>query len=131
MIRRPPRSTRTDTLFPYTTLFRSTGTRDAPGPHLDVGAGRPHRGRCIRALHRSAIRARTARRTEDRLACTSGSADLGVSPDRRGHGPRARLVDGRPGARSEEHPAELLSIMRTSDAAVCFEKNNTQHEYHG
>src|SRR3546814_9672022 len=32
MIRRPPRSTRTDTLFPYTTLFRSTGTSSEPGP---------------------------------------------------------------------------------------------------
>src|SRR3546814_8901758 len=54
MIRRPPRSTRTDTLFPYTTLFRSAGrglparhaggpaaTRDQPGE----GAGDPHRGR--------------------------------------------------------------------------------------
>src|SRR3546814_1624248 len=42
MIRRPPRSTRTDTLFPYTTLFRSpAATRDQPGE----GAGDPHRGR--------------------------------------------------------------------------------------
>src|SRR3546814_4871661 len=32
MILRPPRSTRTDTLFPYTTLFRSDGTRDIPFP---------------------------------------------------------------------------------------------------
>src|SRR3546814_4448679 len=35
MIRRPPRSTRTDTLFPYTTLFRSQW-RDAPGPYRGV-----------------------------------------------------------------------------------------------
>src|SRR3546814_5617517 len=33
MIRRPPRSTRTDTLFPYTTLFRSSGNRSAPAQH--------------------------------------------------------------------------------------------------
>src|SRR3546814_7706931 len=36
MIRRPPRSTRTDTLFPYTTLFRSVG---APHPHLPAPGG--------------------------------------------------------------------------------------------
>src|SRR3546814_5382354 len=43
MIRRPPRSTRTDTLFPYTTLFRSTPVADAVGPAAgggtDLGAG--------------------------------------------------------------------------------------------
>src|SRR3546814_4124468 len=38
MIRRPPRSTRTDTLFPYTTLFRSTGRRPGHGP-TSCGAG--------------------------------------------------------------------------------------------
>src|SRR3546814_12517180 len=37
MIRRPPRSTRTDTLFPYTTLFRSLGAQGRPG----IGAGGP------------------------------------------------------------------------------------------
>src|SRR3546814_6037546 len=39
MIRRPPRSTRTDTLFPYTTLFRSTA---APGLQGSAATGRPH-----------------------------------------------------------------------------------------
>src|SRR3546814_20742349 len=38
MIRRPPRSTRTDTLFPYTTLFRSHGSRQV-GPHTIGGGG--------------------------------------------------------------------------------------------
>src|SRR3546814_20878694 len=42
MIRRPPRSTRTDTLFPYTTLFRSAGRA---APRLGArGGGRPHAG---------------------------------------------------------------------------------------
>src|SRR3546814_12854827 len=36
MIRRPPRSTRTDTLFPYTTLFRSVERHDQPQPHADA-----------------------------------------------------------------------------------------------
>src|SRR3546814_4915546 len=45
MIRRPPRSTRTDTLFPYTTLFRSRGThrRREPAPHRQAAA--PRQGR--------------------------------------------------------------------------------------
>src|SRR3546814_18225330 len=44
MIRRPPRSTRTDTLFPYTTLFRSPGTAVVPGVGLRiVQAGIPQR----------------------------------------------------------------------------------------
>src|SRR3546814_12343366 len=42
MIRRPPRSTRTDTLFPYTTLFRSRRRQRADGVR---GAGRPAAGR--------------------------------------------------------------------------------------
>src|SRR3546814_4456405 len=43
MIRRPPRSTRTDTLFPYTTLFRSAGDVDPVGePHSEVAADTPH-----------------------------------------------------------------------------------------
>src|SRR3546814_16162564 len=46
MIRRPPRSTRTDTLFPYTTLFRSRGTR------LALPAGRDHHDLVARQSHR-------------------------------------------------------------------------------
>src|SRR3546814_5845742 len=47
MIRRPPRSTRTDTLFPYTTLFRSIGSLTLPDGHIivvitDAQAGRPY-----------------------------------------------------------------------------------------
>src|SRR3546814_18050852 len=53
MIRRPPRSTRTDTLFPYTTLFRSHGTRQGVARDVmnvgEVGAGRPARGRAVAA----------------------------------------------------------------------------------
>src|SRR3546814_3724782 len=41
MIRRPPRSTRTDTLFPYTTLFRSQRTQHLGDGQHQVGAGRP------------------------------------------------------------------------------------------
>src|SRR3546814_7289337 len=58
MIRRPPRSTRTDTLFPYTTLFRSLGARQ-PAPHRP-GRPRPGAGR----RHRTADRQRPAARAE-------------------------------------------------------------------
>src|SRR3546814_7018648 len=45
MIRRPPRSTRTDTLFPYTTLFRSASVYDfAPKHHIGVAIGRADAG---------------------------------------------------------------------------------------
>src|SRR3546814_10911707 len=44
MIRRPPRSTRTDTLFPYTTLFRSEGSLDHAGDHGAAGPTRRQRG---------------------------------------------------------------------------------------
>src|SRR3546814_8599831 len=67
MIRRPPRSTRTDTLFPYTTLFRSAVRRISGG---DV---RPRQGRCVQ--HResrsgyfvqpSAVRKKPLRRSEE------------------------------------------------------------------
>src|SRR3546814_20429244 len=43
MIRRPPRSTRTDTLFPYTTLFRSIGVGDQRRAHIIAGRGQPQR----------------------------------------------------------------------------------------
>src|SRR3546814_7963212 len=63
MIRRPPRSTRTDTLFPYTTLFRSTPVADAVGPAAgggtDLGAGGGFRFR--RAARRRLRRSEAAR----------------------------------------------------------------------
>src|SRR3546814_15377983 len=55
MIRRPPRSTRTDTLFPYTTLFRSVQQRDADR--------RPEPRRRRRGRERDTARERRARRT--------------------------------------------------------------------
>src|SRR3546814_5541718 len=65
MIRRPPRSTRTDTLFPYTTLFRSQGAR-VGAVHAAPAAGR--HGRRSRAVHRRGLRGRRpggGRRSEE------------------------------------------------------------------
>src|SRR3546814_988090 len=101
MVRRPPRATRTDTLFPYTTLFRSPDQEDSRHrrrPSLagvaDVAA-RP-RGHGGAFLHRQ----------QDPLR----------SPDRRASG----------AGRSEEHTSELQSLMRISYAVFCLKKKKTQ-----
>src|SRR3546814_4221511 len=97
MIRRPPRATRTDTLFPYTTLFRSYR-------HL-YGIGRRARGRARR--RRAALRRRPVQ----------GPPPL----------PQRRRAAAREEMRSEEHTSELQSLMRISYAVFCLKKkrNNT------
>src|SRR3546814_4780897 len=100
MIRRPPRSTRTDTLFPYTTLFRST-RHERRDHHRPLS-------RHVLALHRLGLRV-TARRS-------------GV-PDRHAHRHRhddCGFVLGH--ERSEEHTSELQSLMRISYAVFCLKK---------
>src|SRR3546814_6524669 len=95
MIRRPPRSTRTDTLFPYTTLFRSRLWRgDVPPVHARLlqGAAVP---RCRLGHPRDAPRA--------------------------GHALLWRAQEAYP-ARSEEHTSELQSLMRISYAVFCLKK---------
>src|SRR3546814_4215612 len=94
MIRRPPRSTRTDTLFPYTTLFRSIRLR-----HPACAEGRIYAGRGPR--HRRVFHA---------------SADW----NRRGHHPVQLPGDDSDG--SEEHTSELQSLMRISYAVFCLKK---------
>src|SRR3546814_2341708 len=105
MIRRPPRSTRTDTLFPYTTLFRSP----ADPSRL------PHRlGRCRRsaAAPRGHLPARQAA-GEGRDCAERGGDPLGSSRD----------------WRSEEHTSELQSLMRISYAVFCLKKKkNKKHK---
>src|SRR3546814_3609270 len=115
MIRRPPRSTRTDTLFPYTTLFRS---------------GRARRGRAEQA-------AQGARQGE---TGQSGGRHDGRYPgetedDRGGMGgalrPRGALPHLSPASRSEEHTSELQSLMRISYAVFCLKKKKThKHSKH-
>src|SRR3546814_7358986 len=99
MIRRPPRSTRTDTLFPYTTLFRSLS-----------GGGARHAGR------RGAGGPRTAARGD------GGKREPGPAR-RRDHPVAARIHQARrDDARSEEHTSELQSLMRISYAVFCLKK---------
>src|SRR3546814_3974060 len=100
MIRRPPRSTRTDTLFPYTTLFRSDesintlrtrceGLGMELGPFLDSGR----------------IRVRQVDPAE-------------LSPGEFVH----EIRDAVEHHRSEEHTSELQSLMRISYAVFCLKK---------
>src|SRR3546814_1645054 len=108
MIRRPPRSTRTDTLFPYTTLFRST---DGDCPKI------------LRAMrtdvdHLPAAKQRELERIVEIIFDEFGQAIENATGRRKG----ARIL------RSEEHTSELQSLMRISYAVFCLKKkNNTQN----
>src|SRR3546814_5879000 len=118
MIRRPPRSTRTDTLFPYTTLFRSHA---AHAVFADVAGKRAGAGRRPRRRHRPGRRTpragRAARRARG-LQATDSAREHPVF--RRAPRPAAR--------RSEEHTSELQSLMRISYAVFCLikKKRTTQ-----
>src|SRR3546814_10165507 len=97
MVRRPPRSTRTDTLFPYTTLFRSAalpgiGTPEGQG-RVDYRGGQRHR---------------------------PGGGGAVCARRRGSRGP----VPLRAWRRSEEHTSELQSLMRTSYAVFCLKKKH-------
>src|SRR3546814_3822696 len=133
MIRRPPRSTRTDPLFPYTTLFRSHHADQlagllgvllsrAPGEGallLEQFLRRARLGEILGALHVGAqavageahhLLADFRQAGEHRLARAHRRADiLAVFADE-------PLVGGR----SEEHTSELQSLMRTSYAVFCL-----------
>src|SRR3546814_12928688 len=117
MIRRPPRSTRTDTLFPYTTLFRSGRPDDRPGTtYGSVGPGGPHRPRGQRAGRGLAPR-RHGRHRDRALR-------RGDRPDRaRPAAPADREAQAH---RSEEHTSELQSLMRISYAVFCLKKKKHQ-----
>src|SRR3546814_3324871 len=127
MIRRPPRSTRTDTLFPYTTLFRSrlggVLLRLQPVRRLHT-LGHEHDGVGMRGFAKCGPLPLFLRALRD--------ADLG-GDERAGLGgewPVAEIVGRPPAARehqsSEEHTSELQSLMRTPYAVFC---SNTKHDH--
>src|SRR3546814_1329058 len=114
MNRRPPRSTRTDTLFPYTTLFRSGGQRR--WGELRRCSGTVHIALKI-ALMRVAQHHHRHRRHRQRQQHAEKAEHLATGHDRE---------------RSEEHTSELQSLMRISYAVFCLKKKkntstNTQH----
>src|SRR3546814_2337126 len=101
MIRRPPRSTRTDTLFPYTTLFRSVGQV------VGVGVG---------IVEEAAV-------LEQQAAGPRARRVAAVPAGRRRPG---QALDA--GDRSEEHTSELQSLMRISYAVFCLKKKKQQRQ---
>src|SRR3546814_12772348 len=105
MIRRPPRTTRTDTLVPYTPLFRSAERGRRACHHRCRAGGCPYPARGFSHAHHIAGRYRIV---------TSGTSAL-------------------PGRRSEEHTSELQSLMRISYAVFCLKKTKnttTTTNYH-
>src|SRR3546814_5757162 len=106
MKRRPPRSTRTDTLFPYTTLFRSDqvdiddefGTEIGLAEYIVIDSNAVHQQQHTRIV----------------VAGTGETAHTQITP--------AAVV------RSEEHTSELQSLMRISYAVFCLKKQNYQIE---
>src|SRR3546814_1570108 len=144
MIRLPPRSTRTDTLFPYTTLFRSANgrariaVRDQRFERIAVEA-------CI-AFDINAVGACRQRAKDAALGGGQRGIEIGheamIGTDRyRGSrpymerallaavAPKGRSYNGRATTgdkRSEEHTSELQSLMRISYAVFCLKKKNKE-----
>src|SRR3546814_15370181 len=116
MIRRPPRSTRTDTLFPYTTLFRSWHRLTDLSPEqanegvVGVSSGNHAQG-VAWAAKRLGIRAT--------IVMPSNAPAMKLAATR-GLGAEVVLYD-----RSEEHTSELQSLMRISYAVFCLKKKKT------
>src|SRR3546814_7116617 len=98
MTRRPPRSTRTDTRFPYTRSSDLKSARHLPQGTLAVTAATDGADNGKRQWHRIS------------------------DPDM----DRLHFQDRRHASRSEEHTSELQSLMRSSYAAFCLKKKNTQ-----
>src|SRR3546814_1286781 len=109
MIRRPPRSTRTDTLFPYTTLFRS-GLAD----HLKEQIGT-----------RECATSEFFKGKQD-FADEQGSVEWAVAWPFWSEGGSSYYCNTIP-TRSEEHTSELQSLMRISYAVFCLKKKKYKH----
>src|SRR3546814_8501778 len=119
MIRRPPRSTRTDTLFPYTTLFRSrrrqTRQPERIGCDTIFATSGPNHAHGS-ASHRLAPEVRDAHGSNEARRPCDGRT--------RQHAPPAWRN------RSEEHTSELQSLMRISYAVFCLKKKKHTRETH-
>src|SRR3546814_6579663 len=100
MIRRPPRSTRTDTLFPYTTLFRS---------HTKTPTTKLRQQKKRSQNHWGAPHTHARQPHAHTTYCGSGRSSIGCS-----------CCVSR--SRSEEHTSELQSLMRISYAVFCLKK---------
>src|SRR3546814_10446626 len=127
MIRRPPRSTRTDTLFPYTTLFRSPVVR--AGQEVVRRRGQPAEiAAAVHHHHRPAAIGRIVGAEAELAAGLELRCDQIERPvvDHPALGV-ARLGPGI-GVRSEEHTSELQSLMRISYAVFCLTKKQPKQQ---
>src|SRR3546814_2899638 len=118
MIRRPPRSTRTDTRFPYTTLFLSP----TPGPYglsnLHARLGRMVPGHAL--LHDSRRPGEPGALSLPHGPGCLASGHAAAAPTRREDDMAPREASA--ASRSEEHTSELQSLMRISSAVICLKK---------
>src|SRR3546814_2855108 len=125
MLRRPPRSTRTDTLFPYTTLFRSgndgwiimaSSPTEVSTRYFNAADGvelawhEMGEGRSVILIHGLFSNAHTNWVKYGAAAEVASRGFRVIMPDLRGHGM----------SRSEEHTSELQSLMRNSYAVFCL-----------
>src|SRR3546814_10367710 len=118
MIRRPPRSTRPDTLFPYTTLVRARA-----GHVLAVAA--------VEATHHlCALAHRRAHAIHGVIAAADYHHRLAVGVERAVVELRHAVTEALAVGRSEEHTSELQSLMRISYAVFCLKKKNTTNNTH-
>src|SRR3546814_2389392 len=121
MIRRPPRSTRTDTLFPYTTLFRSVTKELSSDAYEGRAPGTPGEEKTVAYIIKK-------------------YEEAGLKPGNNGEWTQdVPLVEitaknATPltftGGRSEEHTSELQSLMRISYAVFCLKKKKTDNKHH-
>src|SRR3546814_1752311 len=106
MIRRPPRSTRTDTRLPYTTLFRS--------PAVDKAVEQNASGDTLDASE--VVELRGYSEDEEPAHADESHDDEGHDDEGAAHADE----------RSEEHTSELQSLMRTSYAVICLKKTTSK-----
>src|SRR3546814_6920725 len=120
MIRRPPRSTRTDTLFPYTTLFRSCSYQHCAFPVFVTGQAchRPGQETCTKILERQ----RGPMKKFQRKNTRSHLCQRGIHAKRIKNDLLQFLL------RSEEHTSELQSLMRISYAVLCSKKKKLRDQ---
>src|SRR3546814_6140758 len=120
MIRRPPRSTRTDTLFPYTTLFRS-GIATTKAAEANTSAANAAASEASAALSEgNASDSETAAATSETNAAASAVAAAASAASAATDYVAKAIVDA--ADRSEEHTSELQSLMRISYAVFCLKK---------
>src|SRR3546814_5686678 len=119
MIRRPPRSTRTDTLFPYTTLFRSNSLHRRDGDLRNRTIGKSPSAPPVE--QKQAERPWGSRRRA-RVPCENGGNKRNPGLPYAVWSLPTPAADHRGCTRSEEHTSELQSLMSNSYAVFCLKK---------